>query len=96
MNEICSAIEDLKLISFSYRGYSRVVEPHTYGEDKKGHSALRAFQVQGGSKSARVPDWKIFRGDDMNGVTVLQETFAGPRDGYRKGDPLFSTIYCEL
>ena len=96
MSDICSAIEDLKLISFSYHGYSRVVEPHTYGEDKKGHRALRAFQVQGGSKSGRVPDWKPFHRDKMHGVTVLQETFAGQRDGYRKGDPFFSTILCEL
>ena len=96
MNDICSAIDKLQLISFSYRRYSRVVEPHTFGVDKMGHSALRAFQVQGRSKSGSVIDWKIFHRDEMHGVTVLQETFAGPRDGYRKGDPFFSTIYCEL
>ncbi len=95
-NDICSAIHSRQLISFSYHDYPRVVEPHTFGEDKKGHSTLRADQVQGGSRSGRVPYWRIFHRDEMYGVTVLQETFEGPSSGYKRGDPFFSTIYCEL
>ena len=96
MNDICEAISDLHLISFTYDGYYRVVEPHTYGVDTKGQPALRAYQVQGDGKSGPLSDWRLFRRDKMHGVTVLQKTFAGPRDGYRKGDPFFSTILCEL
>ncbi len=95
-SDICQAISGLQLIDFTYDGHSRVVEPHTYGVDKKGHSALRAYQVRGGSKSGPVVDWKIFHRRQMYGVTIRQETFAGPRVGYRKGDPFFSTIHCEL
>ena len=96
MNDICEAISGLHLISFTYDGYYRVVEPHTYGVDTKGHPALRAYQVQGESKSGPLPDWRPFRRDKMHGVTVLQKTFAGPRDGYKRGDSAFDTIQCQL
>ncbi len=96
MTDICPAINNLQLISFTYDGYSRVVEPHTFGEDKKGHSFLRAYQVRGGSKSGQVPDWRFFHRDEMYGVSVLQETFAGPRSGYKRGDEAFDTIFCQL
>ncbi len=96
MTDICQAINDLHLISFTYDGYTRIVEPHTYGEDTKGHRALRAFQVRGQSKSTPLADWRVFHADKMIGVSILQGTFAGPRKGYRKGDPFFATIHCEL
>ena len=96
MSDICIAIGNLQLINFSYLGHDRVVEPHTYGVDIKGHLTLRAYQVRGSSRSGRVPDWRIFHESDMQFVSVLQETFEEPRDGYRKGDRRFSTIHCEL
>ena len=96
MSDICSAIHNLQLISFSYHGHSRVVEPHTYGIDSKGHYSLRAYQVRGRSRSGRVPDWRLFHRADMHGVTVLSETFSGARYGYKKGDKAFNTIQCQL
>ena len=96
MSDICIAIGNLQLISFSYLGHDRVVEPHTYGVDKNGHRALCAYQVRGSSRSDRVPVWRFFHESDMQFVSVLQETFEGPRNGYIKGDRRFSTIHCEL
>jgi hypothetical protein len=96
MSDICIAIGNLQLIGFSYLGHERVVEPHTYGVDKKGHRTLRAYQVRGSSRSGRVPDWRIFHERDMQFVSVLQETFEGPRREYKRGDKFFSTIHCEL
>jgi hypothetical protein len=96
MTDICQAINDLHLISFDYDNHPRVVEPHTYGMDTRGHEAVRAYQVRGWSKSSQLPEWRVFHRDKMYGVSMLQETFAGPRDGYRRGDPFFDTIYCEL
>jgi len=96
MSDICSAIHNLQLISFSYDDRPRTVEPHTFGVDTKGHRALRAYQVRGWSKSGQLPEWRVFHADKMYDVTILQETFAGSRDGYRKGDLFFSTIQCQL
>ena len=96
MTDICQAISDLQLISFIYDGQSRVVEPHTYGVDTKGHRALRAYQVRGWSKSSELPVWRFFHADRISGLTILQETFAGPRDGYKRLDAAFDTIQCQL
>lgn len=96
MTDICQAISDLQLISFIYDGQSRVVEPHTYGVDTKGHWALRAYQVWGYTKLGQLPAWRFFHVDRISGLTILQETFAGPRDGYKRLDAAFDTIQCQL
>ena len=53
---IPSAIQNRNLLSFNYDGYSRTVEPHTYGIDGKGHHAIRAYQVAGGVTLANTLD----------------------------------------
>jgi hypothetical protein len=50
---ICDAIRSMQTLSFTYNGFRRVVEPHAYGIDTKGHEALRAFQTTGGSECQR-------------------------------------------
>ncbi len=94
--EISQAIAGKQLITFSYDGYSRTVEPHTYGIDGKGHKALRAYQVGGGSSSGEYRGWKLFHVSEMRGLAVLPETFSSARQGYKRGDNAFSTIYAQL
>lgn len=93
---ICSAIKAKKMISFNYKGYPRVVEPHAHGISTAGNYCLRCYQVSGGSSSGKVPGWKIMTTDQINGISVSQERFAQPRDGYKKGDKAMSIIFCEL
>ena len=93
---ILSAIQNKQALSFSYDGYSRVVEPHTYGIDTKGHAALRAYQVRGGSESGEYVGWKLFHVNEMCGLTVLSEHFSGARPKYKRGDSAFSTIHAQL
>lgn len=93
---IASAIQNLQLLSFTYDGYSRVVEPHTYGIDTKGHAALRAYQVRGGSESGEYVGWKLFHVNEMRGLTVLQEHFVGARPKYKRSDSAFLTIHVQL
>lgn len=69
MNQaICQAIEEMRLLEFTYRGHHRVVEPHTHGIDRKGRESLSAYQVSGTSGSGGVPDWRLFR---TSGITFL-------------------------
>lgn len=93
---IATAVQGRNLLSFMYDGYRRTVEPHTYGTDKKGHSALRAYQVAGGSESGQYVGWKLFHTSEMHGVTVQPQTFAGPRPGYKRGDKAFASIKVQL
>lgn len=93
---IAAAIQGRNLLSFLYDGYSRTVEPHTYGVDTKGHMAVRAYQVGGGSESGEYVGWKLFHVTEMLGVTVQTQTFAGPRPGYKRGDKAFAKIRAQL
>lgn len=93
---IPAAIQNKQLLSFTYDGYSRTVEPHTYGVDTKGHRALRAYQVGGGSDSGEFTGWKIFHVDEMRGLSTLPTQFPAPRRGYKRGDKAFATIHAQL
>ena len=93
---ITSAIQSLHLLSFNYEGFSRTVEPHTYGIDGKSHYAIRAYQVSGGSNSGEYIGWKLFHVSEMHGLSVSNSKFAGPRSGYKRSDKAFSTILAQL
>lgn len=93
---IASAIESKQLLRFTYDGYVRTVEPHAYGVDTKGHQALRAYQVAGGSSSDEFRGWKLFHVHEIQCLTVMQETFSSARQGYKRGDKGLTTIYAQL
>jgi hypothetical protein len=93
---IASAIQNQKLLRFGYEGQLRTVEPHTYGRDRKGQRMLRAYQVGGGSNSGARTGWKFFCERHMRELTVLEETFRGPRPEYKRGDPFFTHIIAQL
>jgi hypothetical protein len=93
---IVNAIQNRNLLSFVYDGFTRTVEPHTYGTDTKGHLALRAYQVSGGSESGEYVGWKLFHVQNMQSVTVQPKTFASARTGYKQGDKAFITIRAQL
>jgi hypothetical protein len=93
---IASAIQSRNLLSFVYDGFLRTVEPHTFGVDAKGHAALRAYQVAGGSESGEYVGWKLFHANEMHSVAVQHQTFSGPRPGYKRGDKAFASIRAQL
>lgn len=89
---IAKAIQNHNLLSFSYDGFPREVEPHCLGIDKKGHPALRAYQVSGGSESGEYVGWKMFHVNEIVNLVVLEKTFQNPRQGYKRGDTAFARI----
>lgn len=93
---IAAAIQSRNLLSFMYDGFNRTVEPHTYGTDTKGHMALRAYQVGGGSDSGEYVGWKLFHVHEMLSVSIQPQAFAGPRPGYKRGDKAFASIMAQL
>lgn len=93
---IALAIQNRNLLSFSYDGFPREVEPHCLGIDKKGHPALRAYQVAGGSESGEYVGWKIFHVNEMQNLHVLSKTFQQPRHDYKRGDKGMMRIQAEL
>ena len=93
---ICNAIKTKSLLSFIYHGHPRIVQPHTYGIDEKGHKALRAYQIGGTSGSDHIPAWRIFHEADIRALTISAETFLSPHTLYKRGDTFFATILCQL
>ena len=93
---IPDAITVKRLLRFVYDGYSRTVEPHTYGLDKKGQRALVAFQVAGGSHSGEHVGWKTFYESEMRGLDILERYFSAPRPEYRRNDGAFASIIAQL
>lgn len=94
--DIAAAIENHRLLRFRYDGYVRTVEPHIYGIDGKGHYALSAYQIGGGSGSGQPVGWKLFHVDEICEGAILQKRFARPRPDYNRDDKAFATVVAQL
>lgn len=93
---IPEAIAAKRLLQFTYDGYPRTAEPHTYGIDANGRLALVAFQIAGGSRSGEYLGWKTFLGSEMRNVAILEYHFSAPRPEYRRNDGAFVSIISQL
>lgn len=93
---ICDAIENHQLLSFAYRGYQRVVEPHAYGTNRRGKEVLRGYQAEGGSVSGDAYGWKLFYVAEIDNLNVLDKRFGQARDEYEPVDREIHTVYCQL
>ena len=92
---ITGAIRDKRLLEFFYKDDRRVVEPHAYGFDGKGHDdRLWAWQVLG--RAGDPPGWRYYVTSEMLNVHAIQQSFPGARDRYSRGDQRMSIIYAEL
>ena len=83
---LAQAIEERRVVTFTYDGFLRVVEPFLLGTTTAGRSALRAYQTAGGSRSGTVPGWHLFSLGKIVGLTTCQKRFSGVRDGYNPSD----------
>jgi len=94
---ICQAIQNRKLLQISYKWGYRTVEPHAYGRNDNGHDLLRVYQVSGQSDSDEPIGWKLLNCADITGLHVLEQSFSGPRLGYKPRDKAMNQrIYCEI
>lgn len=97
MNQtIVAAIQQQRRLRIWYDPGGRIVEPHAYGTGSSGQHLLRAFQTEGASASGEHANWKLFRVDRISSLEMLDETFPGPRPGYRRGDSAMQRIFAQL
>ena len=96
--EIIDAIENKKLLEFTYKGLTRIVEPHTLGINLKDNKMLSAFQIDGESDSIKIPDWGLFSTEKISNLKVLDETFDNPRfvEGFKRNSSRMKKIITEL
>lgn len=88
---ICQAIQEMKLLAFTYHGENRVVEPHTHGIDNNAHEVLSAWQISGSD-----PGWRLFHIIDISFLALSQNRFSNARNGYKQDDSRMSQIFCAL
>lgn len=93
--QIVDAIENRNIIEFNYEGELRVVEPHCYGETTARNEGLRAYQIDGYSSTGKF-GWKMYDLGKADDIITTEQTFDGPREGYKRGDKGMSRIYAEL
>ncbi len=84
--DLCEAISGRRLVSLSYHGRDRIVEPHAYGRNSLGHELLRCYQESGGTGSGQSNGWKLLDLADALGIKILEERFEGPRQEYQRND----------
>lgn len=93
---ICEAIEKRRLLQFTYKDEIRIVEPHLLGRKTSGKDALSAYLVGGYTESDHEPYWRNYTVEKMELITILDDTFSRPRDGYNPDDRTMDEIYCRL
>ncbi|MBX7501358.1 WYL domain-containing protein [Qipengyuania sp. YG27] len=92
MTKICDAIRDRKIISFYYKGRTRVAEPHLVGYDRDGDLTLSAWQLSGGSGQG----FRDFHINIMSNLTIMPQSFSGARPNYNPNDSTLGRILCRL
>lgn len=95
-SEACEAISSERRIRIRYSAAERIVEVHTVGFSRDEQPIMRAWQVRGGRSGSDQTGWKLFRLNDVEFATKLDEKSEAPRLGYKRGDPAISRIICEL
>lgn len=93
---ICEAIRQRKIISFYYEGGKRIVEPYTFGYDRKDKPKLRAYQIKGYSSSGKPEGWKLFEVDKVSDIHILNETFTVRPEYNWSGDKHIPDIICKV
>lgn len=97
MNQIiAAAVRNKQILTISYHGFTRTVEPHAYGINHKGNEALRRYQIAGGSVSGSPSSWKLLLLDEMRSITTTGSVFQGPRRDYKRDDKDMQHIFAQL
>jgi hypothetical protein len=101
MRELCAAIASRNIVQFYYTGDEmpgmRTVEPHMVAYTLADNLVLSAWFLGGASESQEGQGWREYRIDSMSRITVLVQTFSGPRSGYNpNGGPKLHNIQCRL
>jgi hypothetical protein len=93
---IVNAIRNLHVLSLTYGGIPRRVEPHAYGVNTHGNEVLRCYQAAGSHASDKPHEWDLLLIFKMSALVDTGEHFSGARPGYRRGDKAMLPIYAEL
>ena len=90
------AIENRRVVTFTYDGHHRVVEPFLLGVTTAGNPSLRGYQTGGTSKHGLVPGWHLFSLSKIESIAVTQCGVADERELYNPTDKAMLRIYARV
>lgn len=93
---LVDAITNQQVLTFTYDGLPRTVEPHAYGVSTAGNDVLRCYQTAGQSNEGPVPGWRLMTVAKIVAMQPSGETFPIARPGYRRGDRGMTRIYAQI
>ena len=95
LQTIIAAIKNQQVLSLTYKGVQRVVEPHAVGTSRTGNDVLRCYQTAGGHAKGG-HEWDLLTLAKIENLASTGQNFVGARPGYSRGDKHMNTIYAEL
>lgn len=95
LNTIINAIRNRQVLTFTYSGLVRVVEPHAVGVSTKGNDVLRCYQIAG-SHVTPGHEWDFCILSKIRGLQSTGKNFTGNRPDYKRNDPHMRFIYEQL
>lgn len=93
-NTIEDAIENMKIITFDYDGYTRRVEPHHSGI-LVGATQLHGYQISNGSngsQSGQLPEWRNFKLENISNLSIDNGSTFSERSDYNPDNSNYSNI----
>ncbi len=89
-DELCDAITNRRVITFSYEERIVTAEPYILGVDIYGALSLRAWQVFG----VRGRGWRRFQVSKASRLIITDETFDAPRRGHESQAEYMQRVIC--
>ncbi len=98
MNDlIIKAITERKVISFTYKGQNKIVEPFTLGIHKDtSNLLLSAWYLNGESDTTEEPDWRLYTVSKIENLVIKDIVASNIRIGYNSNDERMCEIYATV
>jgi predicted DNA-binding transcriptional regulator YafY len=90
------ALKARSVVTFTYKGQARTVEPHALGKANDDKPALLAWQTAGGSNTEPPPGWRVFIVAEITDLKATERNFEKPRDDYRAKARGLKTVEAEV
>jgi hypothetical protein len=82
-DQLITAIQQRKVVEFTYAGKPRHVQPAAYGVgNRKGKETLHGYQFGGDSHEGFLPAWRNFHVEKITDLTVLDQVFGPNPPGF--------------
>jgi len=95
LQTIINAIRNREVLSLTYKGIPRIVEPHTVGVSTKGNDVLSCYQTHG-DHTKDGHEWDLLTVEKITNLSKTGDSFVGTRPKYSRNDSRMVKIYAEL